>query len=591
LETFRKVNTGAASHGLIAATLAAGALFVAGATDAAQAQLFPWGGWQGPSPWQAERPRPQRRIPRNIPDDGEKITSTLPKPTGPLVIVVALGKQTVSLYDGTTKIATSPISSGMSGRETPTGIFSILEKNRYHYSNLYGGAPMPYMNRITNSGVAMHEGVVPGYPASHGCIRLPGSFARNLFGITEIGARVIVTQDDLTPTAFESAHLIAPLPPDQQASNRTQDGASAETASATGKDVPNLIGVTPALAESGAKPRTREAAAAARAAERVQLANAITEAGEHKTAAAEHAKALADAAHAAKDEVRKARNEHEKLNDAARKAAREAENGADKFREITAKMSKVEVDKLSKDELEKQSADELAEETKVLDLADAVGAAERAVDQQKGDIDKAVAAAADAEKAARAAAEDVKTAEKAVVDAKAALAEADAIEKRKDNPVSIFISRKTGRLEAKLGIDEPVIDVPVKIADPDTPLGTHVFTATGYTDGEKNLHWTVVTLSAASSTPRKTWRRHRHDDQEYVATASGDNADPESALERIEIPKETAERLAELMKPGSSFIISDYGLSRETSKRTEFVVEPWRSASAPPVEYEGGRRD
>ncbi len=591
METFRKVNTGAVGHGLVTATLAVTGLLLAGATDAAQAQLFPWGGWQGPSPWQAERPRPQRRIPRNIPDDGEKITSTLPKPTGPLVIVVSLGKQTVSVYDGTTKIATSTISTGMRGRETPTGIFSILEKNRYHYSNLYGGAPMPYMNRITNSGVAMHEGVVPGYPASHGCIRLPGSFARNLYGITEIGARVIVTEDDLKPVEFASPHLIAPLPPDEQASNKTQDGTAAERASATGKDMSSLIGVTPASAETVDRPRTREAAAAARAAERVQLANAITDAGARTTAAAEHAKEAADAARAAKDEVRKARNEHDRLNDAARKAAREADNGADKFREITAKMSKVEVDKLSKDELEKQSADELAEETKVLDLADAAAAAKRAVAAQAGDIDKAVAVAADAEKAARAAAQDVKTAEKAVVDAKAALAAADAIEKRKDNPVSIFISRKTGRLEAKLGIDNPVIDVPVKITDPDTPLGTHVFTATGYTKGEKNLRWSVVTLTAASSTPRRTWhRRHRHEDQEYVATA-GDNADPASALERIEIPKETVEQLAELMKPGSSVIISDYGLSRETTKRTEFVVEPWRSASAPTVEYEGGRRD
>ena len=146
-------------------------------------------------------------------NEGEKVVSNLPKPTGPLTIVVSLGKQTVSIYDNNQKIASSPISSGMPGHETPTGIFSILEKNRYHYSNLYGGAPMPFMNRITNSGVAMHEGVVPGYPASHGCIRLPAAFARNLFGVAEIGARVIVTQEDPTPSEFDGTHIIEPLPP------------------------------------------------------------------------------------------------------------------------------------------------------------------------------------------------------------------------------------------------------------------------------------------------------------------------------------------------------------------------------------------
>jgi hypothetical protein len=247
-------------------------------------------------------------------------------------------------------------------------------------------------------------------------------------------------------------------------------------------------------------------------------------------------------------------------------------------------------EKLTVDELEKQSAAELAEEKTVLDLADAVPAARALAAGKAHTAKKAAAAAEEAAKATRAAIADVKKAELKLADAKAALAAANAIEARKDNPVSIFISRKTGRLAAKLGIDDPVIDVPVEIADPDRPLGTHVFTATGYTDGEKGMRWSVVTLSSASSTPQKTWRRRRHADQEYVATV-GDDANPAHALERIKIPEDTVERLAELMKPGSSFIITDYGLSRETSKRTEFVVEPWRSASAPPIEYEGGRRD
>ncbi len=183
LQMLSKTPPGAAGKSLTAIALAAAGLLLAGTADRAEAQLFPWGGWQGPSPWQAQ-PRRQRRIQQYVEPKDENPTSTLPKPEGPLLLVVSLGNQTVTVYDGTTKLATSPISSGMRGRETPTGIFSILEKNRYHYSNLYGGAPMPFMNRITNSGVALHAGQLPGYAASHGCIRLPYSFARNLFGIT-----------------------------------------------------------------------------------------------------------------------------------------------------------------------------------------------------------------------------------------------------------------------------------------------------------------------------------------------------------------------------------------------------------------------
>ncbi|HUJ36778.1 MAG TPA: L,D-transpeptidase family protein [Hyphomicrobium sp.] len=587
MQTFSKSGRGPLKKSLSTSALVAAALFGSGIFDGAQAQFFPWnnGGWGGG--WDDQPRRTIRRIPRNVEDDGEKINSTLPKPTGPLVLVVSIGKQTVSVYDGTQKIATSQISSGMPGHDSPTGIFSILEKNRYHYSNLYGGAPMPYMERITNSGVAMHEGVVPGYPASHGCIRLPGAFARNLYGITEVGARVIVTQDDLVPVEFSSPHLIAPLPPDEQASNATP----VVTAEATTKDMPSVIGVTPAAAaEATDKPRTRMQAAAARATEKIQLAAAITDAENRKTAAIANAKATADAARAAKDATQKARAEQSRLKDAAEKAARDAANGADKFKDFTAKLIKVEVDKLTKEDLDKQSADEAAEETKMLDLADAIAVAKKAAADQAPQIDKAVAASAEADKVAKAANEAVKAADKAIVDAKAALASANAIDERKDNPVSIFISRKTGRLQAKLGMGDPVIDVPVTITNPNAPLGTHVFTALGYTAGEKGIRWNVVTVNTASAVRERPYfrRRGRHEDEAYVAPA-GEDADPADALERIQIPKDTMERLAELVKPGSSFIITDYGLSRETSKRTDFIVEPWRSSTAAPVEYEGGR--
>jgi hypothetical protein len=559
----RKTPPGAPGKALPTTVLVAAALLLAGTMDRAEAQLFPWGGgWKASAPWK-QRPQRRRRIQRYVEPKDEKPIAPLPKPEGALLLVVSLGKQTVTVYDGVKKIATSPISSGMRGRETPTGIFSILEKNRYHYSNLYGGAPMPFMNRITNSGVAMHAGVVPGYPASHGCIRLPYSFARKLFGITTIGARVIVSDANPTPEEFKDAHLIAPLPPGDE--EQTKTGLS------------NVIGVMPAAAEIAPKQRTRAIAAAQRAAQREELAAAVGVAENGKKSAIDYVKVTTDLAHKAKHNIREARREAHRLANVARKAARTAARAEDRFARLTRKMSAIDVKKLTADELQKQSAEELAEEAKVLDLADDAKAAKALAAKQKHEIGKAVAAAKAADKVRRGAIADRKTAEKTLADAKAALAAAELIEQRKDYPVSVFISRKTGRLIAKLGFAR-VIDVPVTIADPDKPLGTHVFTATAFKDGGTAMRWTEVTVKAPSGREHHYWRRrrHRHADEAYVEPA-GQDADPASALERITIPKETREQIAELMKPGSSLIISDYGLSRETSSRTEFVVEPWRA--------------
>ncbi|WP_037547823.1 L,D-transpeptidase family protein [Stappia stellulata] len=125
----------------------------------------------------------------------------------PVQILVSLKAQTLDVYRGTQLIESTRISSGKSGHGTPTGIFSILEKRRRHFSNLYNNAPMPYMQRLTWSGIALHEGRVPNYPASHGCIRLPRGFAKNLFGQTERGGHVIVTRERTRPEGVLHAAL------------------------------------------------------------------------------------------------------------------------------------------------------------------------------------------------------------------------------------------------------------------------------------------------------------------------------------------------------------------------------------------------
>jgi hypothetical protein len=294
-----------------------------------------------------------------------------------------------------------------------------------------------------------------------------------------------------------------------------------------------------------------------------------------KVSADEHVKVTADLALQAKDGIRKARKVADRYERAARNAARDAEKAAGQFTDLTRKMSQVEVDKLDAAELEKQSAEELAEEAKVHDLAEAVKAARALAAVKKHKIGKAIAAAAAAEQIRKTAREDAKMAEQTLADAKAGLAAAELIESRKDYPVSVFISRKTGRLIAKLGFVE-VIDVPVTIAEPDKPLGTHVITAAALEDGGAGMRWNAVSLTAADNAKPQRRKRRRHDDEVYVAPA-GQDADAANALQRIEIPMETKEQLAELMKPGSSYIISDYGLSRESSNRTEFVIEPWRA--------------
>ena len=131
-------------------------------------------------------------------------------PKGPLQIVVSIADQHVTLYSNGVRVTQSPVSTGVPGRPTPTGVFSIIQKDRFHHSNLYSNAPMPYMERITWSGVALHEGPLPGYPASHGCIRLTHDFAARLWQITRLGVRVIVARNDVIPADFVHPHLFEP---------------------------------------------------------------------------------------------------------------------------------------------------------------------------------------------------------------------------------------------------------------------------------------------------------------------------------------------------------------------------------------------
>lgn len=132
-------------------------------------------------------------------------------PSGPVTIIISLATQRAYAYRNGVPIGVSTVSTGAPGHETPTGVFVILQKAVTHKSNRYSNAPMPFMQRLTWDGVAMHAGRLPGYPASHGCIRLPPQFAKLLFGITRRGLTVVITDDPLAPEIVPSPGLLDPL--------------------------------------------------------------------------------------------------------------------------------------------------------------------------------------------------------------------------------------------------------------------------------------------------------------------------------------------------------------------------------------------
>jgi len=132
-------------------------------------------------------------------------------PKGPVVLVVSLPEQKAFVYRNGVLIGASTVSTGKKGYETPTGVFTILQKSEDHYSNLYDDAPMPYMQRLTWSGVALHAGRLPGYPASHGCVRMPYEFARKLYSVTKTGLTVVVSDEQEFSRRVAYPGLTAPV--------------------------------------------------------------------------------------------------------------------------------------------------------------------------------------------------------------------------------------------------------------------------------------------------------------------------------------------------------------------------------------------
>src|SRR5712664_1528949 len=222
-------------------------LTLAGATGTASeadAAVYYWSGYDPsyyyyqPAPsFPQRRPRVRRYQAKKIEAPEKEST----KPQGPLIIAISIEKQSLKIHDANGFFAETPISTGMRGHPTPMGVFSVVQKHKFHHSNIYSGAPMPYMQRITWSGIAMHAGVLPGYPASHVCIRMPMAFAVKMWNWTKMGARVVVTPGEMTPADFSHPLLVAqkvvPQPsvadepkPDAPAATKTDKASDANGA-------------------------------------------------------------------------------------------------------------------------------------------------------------------------------------------------------------------------------------------------------------------------------------------------------------------------------------------------------------------------
>jgi hypothetical protein len=440
----------------LAASLIMACLGLMAAPVAAQ-DAFPWFGDEEQADPAGGWTRPPRRHARTAKDYGRRGPKTsvassnretgrfdIANPERPLFVIVSIADQRVSIYNRRGLVARSAISTGTADHPTPKGIFTIIGRERYHVSNIYSDAPMPFMQRITWSGVAMHLGVVPGHPASHGCIRLPASFAARLWGLTRIGERVVIAPHEAAPVEFAHPLLPAPRLRPRTEANVTEPAPDGPEASAVAAQSP--------------------------------LVNP------HQYAERLKAKAAANAAAAAKLVRESATAVSAKQQESVRATA---ELKLAEYRYRDAEVGRFTNDDGSGPEGDPAATGRLNSSVPPL-----------AVASEKLEIARAVASAKQTEVA-----EAIRgfNDAKAISDA-AASAEKDA--SRRLMPVSVLISKKDRRIYVRQGLAS-VFDAPIVVRDPETPLGSHLYIATAAQDDGTSLKWSVVSLP--SQTARQPW--------------------------------------------------------------------------------------
>lgn len=524
------------------------------------------------------------------------------KSEGPLTILVSLRKQRLHVYDRNGLVATSPISSGTRRNPTPTGIFSVIQKNRIHFSNLYDDAPMPNMQRITWSGVALHAGALPGYPASHGCIRLPYSFSRKLFGMTSLGTRVIVTDDQIAPQDFHHPQLWSSLPPGLPPGDplRKAEKATGEFRVAAAVDVaPQPARRTLAMARG-----EKQADIEARLAEIAPREAGVKEAAANATAAGEALHAARAALNQSRAELGKLTKQHASAVSSRQRAERHL---ADFVRRVT--KEKARIDARTAKRLEAHLADAASDldteallkraETRALEAGrdslamETAAVNEQALENKINDLDRIeeeAAAAVTAQKQTiltreqelKTATENVPLSRTAYTKASKALDEAKSAHRRAiaalanfDKPATILISRRTGKIYIRQGFSE-VYQAPAEIKMPKSPIGTFVLNAVrNHPGSETEFDWRLLSFSSDVPTPtRRSNSPSASADQDSDAEAVPPALTAANAIERIQLGDEARDRIAEVLKPGSTLIISDAGISPETNEYTDIIVQP-----------------
>ncbi|WP_072395714.1 L,D-transpeptidase [Hyphomicrobium sp. CS1GBMeth3] len=545
------------------------------AAPRAEAQgLF--GSWNEPS--YTYKPRQKaRRLPSAVTAREAKKSSkfkeaeTVARPAeGPLVVTISLARQRLTAYDANGSIASSPISSGRVGYATPTGVFTVVQKRRMHFSNLYDSAPMPNMQRLTWSGVAMHAGALPGYPASHGCIRLPHGFSKKLFGMTKMGTRVIVTRDPVSPKPIAHAKLFTAFPPEEETAAAVEETQVA--------DASGVLGVTPAAAEEHdpASLRPHLTYRERRRLETEKLNAEIRTAGYAKAGK----QALLEQAHKAAMTTREpliaARADAERLEEELRKLETELARAERELADLKAPPEETAKSK-GKTRRKTKRMNESKRVARMLTLEERIARLPGEIEAVRASYGHATEALRGVESVAKEAEDKRRAALKAYTEANAALQRALAkeeaakkLEAMRDRPVSIFISRAKQRLYIRQGYDD-VLNVAVTFDRPEEPVGTHVFTALDVAESKTDMTWSVVSVP---HDPTRSARRTKGTQAKEAPPPPVDLAaqTAAAALDRITVPEDVREQIADVMKPGSSIVISDLGIGNETGAYTDFIV-------------------
>jgi lipoprotein-anchoring transpeptidase ErfK/SrfK len=530
----------------------------AGAASEADAAVY-WSGYDPsyyyfqPAPTIQRRPRVRRYQAKKIEAPEKEST----KPQGPLIIAISIEKQSLKIHDANGFFAETPISTGMRGHPTPMGVFSIIQKHKFHHSNIYSGAPMPYMQRITWSGVAMHAGVLPGYPASHGCIRMPMAFAVKMWNWTKMGARVIVTPGEITPASFSHPLLATRrVVPKPVAANEPQ--ADAPPAAQADKAAAGDTASKPAIVEAGVDLRST-----------VGHDNGVNPVIAEQTAAAP-LQAQTRTAYASGDML--AARASVTMSDAASGAKSENAKSEAESPAATAEPSepaKSESGVTAANHGEMTSADDKLAEAAKLEAAanESVKAEGKPEETIKAGTD--IAPSTPDVKQDQAPAPDKTTAPKPDP-------AASAMTPKRAGQIAALISRKDSRLYVRQNFSA-LFDVPVTIAPSDRPLGTHVFTVRVDKDDASVLRWSVVSLPAARYAERRgederALRRRKIVGAVEVKALPVANS-PAEALDRLSIPADAMARITEALSTGGSIIVSDQGISAgETGEGTDFIV-------------------